>query len=117
VKDFREIVAWQRSHALTLEIYRLTAKFPKEEVFSLTNQMRRAASSIPANISEGCGRDGDPELKRFMNIALGSACELDYFILLAGDLGYIQSKDQTKLAAEILEIRRMLGGFIQKLKA
>jgi len=117
VKDFREILVWPRSHAFTVEIYRLSAKFPKEETFGLTSQMRRAASSIPANISEGCGRDGDPELKRFMTIALGSACELDYFILLASELGYIQPLDRGRLSGEILEIRRMLGGFIQKLKA
>ncbi|MEJ1971243.1 MAG: four helix bundle protein [Lacunisphaera sp.] len=117
MKDFREIFVWQRSHALTLEIYRLTQLFPKEEMFSLTSQMRRAASSIPANIAEGCGRDGDPELKRFMNISLGSACELDYFLLPSGDRGYISREEAVKLAAEILEIRRMLGAFIQKLKA
>jgi len=86
-------------------------------MFSLTSQMRRAASSVPANIAEGCGRDGDAELKRFFNISLGSACELDYFLLLAGDLGYIEKDTATKLGSEILEIRRMLGGFIQKLKA
>ena len=117
MKDFREILVWQRSHALTLEIYRATSRFPKEEMFGLTSQMRRAASSIPANISEGCGRDGDAELKRFMNISLGSACELDYFLMLAGDLGYISREEVTKLSAETLEVRRMLGGFIQKLKA
>jgi four helix bundle protein len=117
VKDFREIHVWQRSHALALEIYRLTKSFPKEEIFSLTSQMRRAASSIPANIAEGCGRDGDAELKRFMNISLGSACELDHFLLLAGDLGYIPADNVGKLASEFLEIRRMLGGFIQQLKA
>lgn len=117
MKDFREILVWQRSHALTLEVYRLTKSFPKEEMFSITSQMRRAASSIPANIAEGCGRDGDAELKRFMNISLGSACELDYFLLLAGDLGYIRADEVAKLATEILEIRRMLGAFIQKLKA
>ena len=117
MKDFREILVWQRSHALTLEIYRLTHHFPSEEKFGLVNQMRRAASSIPANIAEGCGRNGDAELKRFMNIALGSACELDYFILLASDLGHLPKHESTKLAGEILEIRRMLGAFIQKLKA
>lgn len=117
MKDFREILVWQRSHALTVEIYRMTKLFPKEELFGLTNQMRRAAASIPANIAEGCGRDGDAELKRFMNIALGSACELDYFILLGGELGYIELSAANRAAAEILEIRRMLGGFVQKLKA
>ena len=117
MKEYREIKVWQRSHLLTLELYRLTKRFPKDELFGLTGQIRRAASSIPANIAEGCGRDGDAELKRFMNIALGSACEVDYFILLANELGYIDAADAKKLEAEILEIRRMLGSFIQKLKA
>jgi four helix bundle protein len=117
VKDYREIIAWQRGHLLTLEIYRTTRGFPKEELYGLTSQLRRCASSIPANIAEGCGRDGDPELKRFLNIALGSACELDYFVLLAGDLGYFEAEVAAHMATEALEIRRMLGGFIQKLKA
>ena len=117
MKDYRKIQVWQRSHALTLEIYRLTKLFPKEEMFGLTSQMRRAASSIPANIAEGAGRDGDPELKRFLIIALGSASELNYFILLSSELGYIDQSSAKIAAAEILEIRRMLGGFVQKLKA
>jgi len=116
VKDFRELKVWQRSHALTLAVYRLTKKFPKDELFGLTGQMRRASASIPANITEGCGHDGDAELKRFLNIALGSACELDYHILLATELGYIAAADSQPLAAETLEIRRMLGTFIQKLR-
>ena len=109
------MTVWQRSHSLTLKIYLLTKNFPKDEVFGLTSQLRRAASSIPANIAEGCGRDGDPELKRFLNIALGSACEVDYFLLLATELGYIQ-RDAPAFASEILAIRRMLGSFIRKLK-
>jgi four helix bundle protein len=117
VKDYRKLQVWQRSHALTVEIYRLTKLFPKDEMFGLTSQMRRAASSIPANIAEGAGRDGDPELKRFLTIALGSASELDYFILLSSELGYIGQPAAKNAAAEVLEIRRMLGGFVQKLKA
>jgi four helix bundle protein len=117
VKDYREILVWQRSHALTLEIYRVTSQFPKEEMFGLTSQMRRSAASIPANIAEGCGRDGDAELKRFMSISLGSACELDYQVQLARDLEYLDAAAANTLAAEIMEVRRMLGGFIQKLKA
>jgi four helix bundle protein len=117
VKDFREIVVWQRSHALTVEIYQQTKRFPKDELFGVTGQMRRAAASIPANIAEGCGREGDAELRRFLNISLGSACELDHFILLAGELGYLEIERGKQLAAEIFEIRRMLGGFIKKLKA
>lgn len=117
MKDFRELQVWQRSHQLTLGIYRVTKKFPKEELFGLTSQMRRASASISANIAEGCGRDGDAELKRFLNIALGSACELDYHLLLASELGYLAQVDSRPLAKEALELRRMLGAFIQKLKA
>jgi four helix bundle protein len=117
VKDLREPKVWQRSHTLTLAVDRLTKKFPKDELFGLTNQMRRASASIPANIAEGCGRDGDAELKHFLNIALGSTCELDYHLLLATELGYIDAADSKLPATEVLEIRRMLGTFIQKLKA
>ncbi|MBP7482497.1 MAG: four helix bundle protein [Lacunisphaera sp.] len=117
MKDYRKIQVWRRSHDLTVEIYRLTKLFPKDEMFGLTSQMRRAASSIPANIAEGAGREGDPEFKRFLIIALGSASELDYFILLGHELGYIEPTAAKQAAAEILEIRRMLGGFVQKLKA
>jgi four helix bundle protein len=116
VKDFRDIQVWQRSHVLTVQLYRLSKQFPREELFGLTSQVRRAASSIPANIAEGCGRDGDPELKRFMNIALGSACELDYFIMLATELGYFEATTASALAAEVMEVRKMLGGFVKKLK-
>lgn len=117
MKDYRELKAWQRSHALTLAIYEFTKRFPKEEMFGLTSQMRRAAASIPANIAEGCGRDGDAELKRFLNIALGSACELDYFVQLSTDLGHLDAATARRLAADVMEVRRMLGAFIKKLKA
>lgn len=117
MKEYRELEVWRRSHAFTLSIYRATRSFPKEELFGLTSQMRRAASSIGANIAEACGRDGDAELKRFLNIALGSACELDNFILLSADLGYLDSATAQSASAEILEIRRMLGSFIRRLKS
>jgi four helix bundle protein len=116
MKNYRELKVWQRSHAFTVALYRATKGFPKDELFGLTSQMRRACTSIPANIAEGCGREGDPELKRFLTIALGSACELDYHILLARELGYLDESVGGTLATEILEIRRMLGSFIQKLK-
>ena len=117
MKEFRELLIWQRSHALTLAVYQTSRSFPKEELFGLTSQLRRACASIPANIAEGCGRDGDAELKRFLGIALGSACETDYHLLLATDLGYLSAPESAELAAEIMELRRMLGAFIQKLKA
>ena len=116
MKNYRQLNVWSRSHQLTVEVYQATKTFPKDEMFGVTSQIRRAAASIPANIAEGCGRDGDAELKRFLNIALGSACELDYFILLATELGYLITEEGTRLGNEALELRRMLGTFIQKLK-
>ena len=116
MKNYRELNAWKAGHALALEIYRQTRSFPKEELFGLTSQLRRSTASIPANIAEGCGRDGDAELKRFLNIALGSACEVDYFVLLASELGYLTPTAGASLADETLRLRRQLGSFIQKLK-
>jgi four helix bundle protein len=91
MKDFRTLKVWNRAHALTLTIYKLTQEFPKQELYALTNQMQRAAVSIPTNIAEGCGRDSDAELKRFSVIAMGSSSELEYLLLLAHDLGFLQT--------------------------
>jgi four helix bundle protein len=87
MRDFRKLMVWQKAHQLTLGIYELTANFPRDEVYGLTSQVRRAAASIPANVAEGCGRDGDTELARFLRIAMGSANELEYHLILARDLG------------------------------
>jgi four helix bundle protein len=89
VKDFRRLKVWERSHRLTLQVYVHTRSFPKDELYGLTAQIRRAAVSIGANIAEGCGRRGDAELGRFLQIAMGSACELEYHLLLARDLGIL----------------------------
>jgi four helix bundle protein len=117
VKDYRQLRVWQRSHALAIACYRLSQSFPRHELFGLTGQLRRAGASVPANIAEGCGRGGDAEFKRFLNIALGSACETDYFILLAHELGYLDDAGWESLAKEALELRKMLGALIQKLQA
>jgi len=93
MKDFRKQKVWQKSHRLTLDLYKATMGFPKEELYSLTTQIRRAGSSIPANIAEGCGRDGDAELARFLQIAKGSASELEYHLLLSHDLGFLNDVD------------------------
>lgn len=116
MKEYRSLNVWRSGHALTLEIYRQTKTFPKDEMFGLISQLRRASSSVPANIAEGCGRDGDAELKRFLNIALGSACEVDYFVLLAGELGYLDPTVHASLADTTVRLRRQLGAFIRKLK-
>ena len=117
MKDFRQLAIWQRSHQLTLAIYKLTRTFPSDERYGLTAQVRRAMSSVPANIAEGCGRDSEPELKRFLDIAHGSASEVDYHLLLASDLGYLTGEEHTPLAQEISELKRMIGAFSRRLKA
>src|SRR5437764_13829901 len=91
MKDFRKLKVWERAHQFVLAVYQTTASFPRDETYGLTTQMRRAASSIPSNIAEGCGRDGDAELARFCLIARASASELQYQILLAHDLKLIPS--------------------------
>jgi four helix bundle protein len=117
VKDFRQLKVWQRAHQLTLETYRTTASFPRSEAYGLTPQIRRAAVSIPSNLAEGCGRNGDAELARFCNIASGSASELEYQILLARDLKLIKPEDYEQLAQQVTEIKRMLTVFVQRLTA
>ena len=117
MKDFRQLKVWDRAHQLTLAIYQVTATFPRNETYGLTSQMRRAASSIPSNIAEGCGREGDAELSRFCLMARGSASELEYQILLARDLNIIESRQHEQLTQQAVEIKRMLTVFVQKLNA
>ena len=116
MKDFKNIEIWKRSHKLTIEIYKATQKFPKEEIFGLTSQIRRAVSSIPANIAEGCGRRTNAELANFLNIASGSASEVEYEILLAKEVGYITAEQCDAWTQEISEIRSMLAAYMRKLK-
>ena len=111
MRDFRKIQVWQKSHELTLRLYKVTLVFPKEELYGLTSQIRRAGASIPANIAEGCGRDTQTELTRFVHIASGSASELDYHLLLAHDLGLIEKGIYQELETAVSEIKRMLYGF------
>jgi four helix bundle protein len=116
MQNFRSLKVWEKSHQLTLEIYRVTKKFPKEELYGLSSQLRRASSSIPTNIAEGCGRGTDPDFKRMLQIANGSASETDYHIILCRDLGYIDKSESDRLEELLVEIKRMLGGLINKLK-
>jgi four helix bundle protein len=116
MKNFRKLTVWTKSHELTLAVYRATAAFPKAEVFGLTAQMRRSAASIPSNIAEGCGRDGDGDLGRFLQIASGSAAELEYQLILARNLGYIEADEYQRLAALLDEVSRMLTSFRQRVQ-
>ena len=117
VKDFRELKVWQKAHELTLVVYQLTATFPREERYGLTTQLRRSSSSIAANLAEGCGRNGDAEFARFCSIAMGSASELEYHLLLARDLKLIQPKKYEELASRATELKRMLTALLHKLNA
>jgi len=117
MKDFKNIDVWKKSHELTLAIYKASSLFPQSELYGLTSQMRRASSSIPANIAEGCGRMGDAELARFFQIAMGSASELEYHVLLARDLGFMDKLTFEKLSNETTSIKKMLTSFIKKLRA
>ena len=116
MQDFKNLVVWKRSHALTLDLYRVTKSFPASEQFGLTSQIRRAAASIPANIAEGSGHVGNPELARFLSIASGSASELEYHLILARDLNLIDAKTHNKLNSELVQINRMMGSLITRLK-
>jgi len=117
MRDFRSLKVWERSHRLTLSIYNSTASFPKEERYGLTSQLRRCGVSIPANIAEGCGRSGERELARFLNIALGSASELEYLLLLSRNIELLTETSFESLSSDVIEVKKMLTSFIQKLKA
>jgi four helix bundle protein len=117
MRDFKELQVWGKAHQLTLAVYKATTGFPKEELYGLTSQIRRACSSIPANIAEGCGRDSEAEFRHFLQIAMGSASELEYHILLVRDLEMLNEESYQKLNTDLIEVKRMLNGFIQKLKA
>ena len=117
MKDFRDLKVWEKSHQLTLAVYKATTTFPRDEIYGLTGQIRRSCASIPANIAEGCGRGGDAELARFLQIAMGSASELEYHLLLAHDLGFLNDSVYDELTREVTEVKRMLTSFLQKLKA
>jgi len=117
MQDFRNLKVWDKAHHLTLDIYKSSSIFPSDERYGLTSQMRRASASIGANIAEGCCRKGDCEMGRFLQIAMGSASELEYHLLLARDLTILESPEYARLSGEVTEVKRMLASLIQKLRA
>ncbi len=117
MKDFRQLKVWEKAHLLVLAVYSSTAQFPREETYGLASQIRRAATSIPSNIAEGCGREGEAELARFCIIARGSATELEYQLLLARDLKLLQPDNFEQLSEQTVDIKRMLTVLVQKLTA
>jgi four helix bundle protein len=115
MSTFRELLVWQKSMALVTEIYQLTNVFPKEEVYSLTSQIRRSGISIPSNIAEGYGRNGTKDYLRFLNIAIASLFEMQTQIEIAYNLKYINEIQFNKIFEESREVERMMGSFIRKI--
>lgn len=116
MRDFKELEVWKRGHEMALRTFKFTNDFPKQEQFGLISQMRRSSQSIPTNIAEGCGRDSQKELIRFCSIAMGSASELEYQLLLSRDIGFISSETYSGSNDELLILKKKLNAFIQYLK-
>lgn len=115
MKDFRNLRVWELSHQITLLIYSITKDFPKSEMYGLTSQLRRAASSIPINIAEGCGRGSNPDFARFLHMSMGSASETEYLLILCKELGFINGEIDTLLLL-VQDIKKMLSSLINKTK-
>ena len=115
MRNYKDLLVWQKAHALTLDLYRVTETFRRKEMFGLTSQIRRAASSIGANLAEGCGRRSDGEMSRYVRISMGSASELDYHLVLTSDLKFIEKKEFAELDSKLSEVRRMLTGLLEKI--
>lgn len=116
MQNFKDLILWQEAHQLTLKIYTLSKNFPKEEIFGITSQLRRASASIPCNIAEGCGRYTSKDFANFLQIALGSANETDYLLLLAKDLNYLSEDDFSIVQEKINKIRAMNIKLIEKVR-
>ena len=116
MQDFKKLKVWEKSHLLTMDCYKATSSFPRDEAYGLTGQIRRACASIPANIAEGCGRNGNAELGRFLSISSGSASELEYHLILAHDLSLLSKSEFDHLSTELTEVRKMLNALQTKLK-
>ncbi len=114
MRDFRRLTVWRKAHRLVLELYTHTNNFPRSEMYGLTAQIRRAAVSVPANIAEGYGHQGDKELARYLRIAQSSSSEFSYHLLLSRDLGYLNRDVYERLAASLKEVQSMLIGLANK---
>ena len=117
MQDFRNLKVWEKAHALTLDVYKASKSFPREEMYGLTSQIRRASVSIGSNIAEGACRKGDTDFARFLQMAAGSASEVEYHLLLARDLELLKTVDCQRLSKEVVEVKRMLASLMQKLRA
>lgn len=116
MRDFHKYVVWEKSHRFVVDLYRASQDFPPFEMYGLTSQIRRASISIPSNVAEGCGRESDVEFSRFLEIAFGSASEVEYQLLLARDLGYLNAEVYGCLNTQVVEIKKMLAALKLSLK-
>jgi four helix bundle protein len=116
MRNYRDLQVWKKAHDLTLELYRISQRFPREEIYGITGQLRRAAVSIGANLAEGYGRRTSTELARFVRIALGSASELDYHLLLSRDLGFMAADEFASASGALIEVRKMLTSFLNSVE-
>jgi four helix bundle protein len=116
MRDFKKLDVWKRAHQLVLEVYKATNTFPKEEMFGLTRQIRRAGASVPANIAEGCGRGSQREFAQYLQVSMGSVTELEYHLLLARDLTFLSEDRHSVLDGEVSGVRRMLSGLLGQVR-
>ena len=116
MRNHRDLKVWCKAYSLSLDLYRRSRDFPKEERYGLTSQLRRAAISIGANLAEGCGRRTNAEMARFIRIAMGSASELDHHLLLCKDLGFLQYQEYESVIRDLNEVRKMLGGLLESVE-
>jgi four helix bundle protein len=117
MRDFHSRKVWQKSHLLVRDVYRSSHRFPRAEAYGLTSQLRRAAVSISANIAEGCGRGSSADFARCAQIAMGSASEVEYLLLLARDLEYLTPDEYYPLEGQVIEVKRMVSALMTKLRA
>ena len=117
MKDFKKLKVWEKAHRLTLNAYEASANFPREELYGLTSQIRRACVSVPTNIAEGCGRSSDTDFARFLQISMGSASEVEYLLLLGRDLQMLTNDDYETLSDDVIQIKRMLTSLIKTLRS
>ncbi|MEO0080860.1 MAG: four helix bundle protein [candidate division WOR-3 bacterium] len=116
LRNYKELTAWQRAYGLCLEVYRLTAEFPKEEKYGLVSQIRRAAVSVPSNIAEGYGRRTTGEYLQSLHVAYASLCELETQVLLVSDLGFLKLEPSRKLKEDVGDVERLLKALIRSLE-
>lgn len=114
MRDYRKLKVWEKGHELVKDIYRVSSQFPADEKYGITNQLRRAAVSVPTNIAEGCGQNSEAQLCRFLSIASGSLSECDYLLFLSSELGMISEPDYSNLSSNVISLSKMLRTFMER---